>query len=567
MFMHKRSFSRWILGAFVLVPALGPAGCAAVLGLDEFTESAATTGSGTGTGGTGGEAPATSTSSGTGGGTASSSGAGGGGGATCVGGVTEACYEGPVGTQNIGTCKAGMHSCKGDGSEWGPCTDEVQPAIESCAFAADENCDGFDCGIWAQALGGAGEAVAFDAQGNVFVAGTFYGTLQFGGDSLISAGGTDIFLAKFDPFGKYLWSKRFGDAANQTPHAIVADSNGNAILIGDSSGTINFGGQNLPKGYFVAKLDKSGAHIWSNGAGGTYPDGFYEQKANVAIDPQDNVIVAGTFLGTMNFGNGPLPDASAATTDIFVAKLDAASGSAAPANGGWAKRFGDAKADAATGLAVDGSGSVLVAGNFDGVLNLGKTSMTAAVPAALFVAKLDFNGSQVWSNSYDGSVGNARVGVDSLGNLRVSGKFSGTLKLDGSTTLESSSGGYFVASLTTGSFVQWGSTYAVPSQFWYSAATNPSGDTILMTLGHGSADFGGGPLQGSGLSIFLAKLDAKGMHIWSKVLSTGIPQDARRIAMAPNGEAVMVGGEAGSGLSVGTLPVPDAGGYVVKLGR
>jgi hypothetical protein len=442
----------------------------------------------------------------------------------------------------------------------------VQPVTESCADIADENCDGFDCGVWAQALGGAGEAVAFDAQGNVFVAGTFYGTIQFGGDTLISAGGTDIFLAKFDPFGKYLWSKRFGDAANQTPHAIVADSNGNAILIGDSSGTINLGGQNLPKGYFVAKLDKSGAHIWSEGAGGTYPDGFYEQKANVAIDPQDNVIVAGTFLGTMNFGNGPLPDASAAETDIFVAKLDAASGSAAPANGGWAKRFGDAKADAATGLAVDGSGSVLIAGNFDGVLSLGKTSITAAVSTDLFVAKLDTNGSQVWSDSYGGSVGNARVGVDSLGNLRVSGTFSGKLKLNGSVTLDSAVGGFFIASLTTDSLVQWGSTRAASPQFWYGAATNPSGDTILMTLDYGSPDFGGGPLQGNGLSIFLAKLDAKGMHIWSKGLSTGIPQDARRIAMAPNGEAVLVGGSMDA-FSVGTLPVPTAAGFVVKLGR
>ncbi|MEP7121279.1 MAG: hypothetical protein ABJE95_10235 [Byssovorax sp.] len=443
----------------------------------------------------------------------------------------------------------------------------MQPAIENCANVADENCDSFDCGIWTKALGGTGSTAAFDTDGNVYVAGTFSGTLQFGNDALISAGGIDIFLAKFDAAGKYLWSHRYGDSADQAPHAIVTDSSGNVVLVGDSSGTLNFGGQNLPKGYFVAKLDKSGAHVWSMSAGGAYPDAFNEQRANVAVDAQGNVIVAGTFLGTMNFGNGPLAVASAGVTDIFVAKLTAASGSAAPANGGWAKRFGDAKADAATGMVVDGSGNVLLAGNFDGVLNLGNKSVTAVVPTELFVAKLDADGNQAWINSYGGSVYNARVGVDGLGNLRVSGTFSGKLNLNNGMTLDSASGSLFMASIRTDSVVLWQANHAASSQFWYSAATNSSGDTIIMTLGIGTQDLGGGPLQGDGLSIFLGKFDPKGNHIWSKGLSNGIPEDARQIVLAPDGQAVLVGASP-TGFSVGTLPVvPSGEGYMVKLGR
>ena len=43
------------------------------------------------------------------------------------------------------------------------------------------------------------QAVAVDASGNVIVAGFFLGTVDFGGGALTSAGGSDIFVAKFGP--------------------------------------------------------------------------------------------------------------------------------------------------------------------------------------------------------------------------------------------------------------------------------------------------------------------------------------------------------------------------------
>ena len=74
----------------------------------------------------------------------SEGGAGGTGGATfCVPSSTQACYNGPGGTQNIGICKAGAQTCLPDGSAYGACQGEVQPAAaESCAMPTDENCNG-----------------------------------------------------------------------------------------------------------------------------------------------------------------------------------------------------------------------------------------------------------------------------------------------------------------------------------------------------------------------------------------------------------------------------------------
>ncbi|HVK66662.1 MAG TPA: hypothetical protein VM694_19395, partial [Polyangium sp.] len=97
-----------------------------------------------GTGGTGGIG-GTGGAGGAGGmgGTGGVGGMGGtGGGSVCTPGETEACYSGPPGTQIVGLCKAGLETCLGDGSGYGPCIGEVVPVPESCQTMGDDDCDG-----------------------------------------------------------------------------------------------------------------------------------------------------------------------------------------------------------------------------------------------------------------------------------------------------------------------------------------------------------------------------------------------------------------------------------------
>src|SRR5213075_3252556 len=71
----------------------------------------------------------------------------------------------------------------------------------------------------------------------------------------------------------------------------------------------------------------------------------------VATDPSGNVVVAGSFEGTVNFGTGPMT--SSGFKDVFVAKYSAAG---VPL---WAKAYGEPNDDEeALGVAMDGSGSV-----------------------------------------------------------------------------------------------------------------------------------------------------------------------------------------------------------------
>ncbi len=88
---------------------------------------------------------------------------------------------------------------------------------------ADNSCNGhgacFRGHLWSQRFGDSdgqsSRAIAVDSAGNVLLAGYFRGTVNFGGDDLVSAGHTDIFVAKLDAEGNHLRRQRFGDSDGQ----------------------------------------------------------------------------------------------------------------------------------------------------------------------------------------------------------------------------------------------------------------------------------------------------------------------------------------------------------------
>lgn len=59
----------------------------------------------------------------------------------CAPGGVHACYDGPVGTQDVGLCKGGTQTCDASGEFWGACDGQVQPAGELCGTGVDEDCD------------------------------------------------------------------------------------------------------------------------------------------------------------------------------------------------------------------------------------------------------------------------------------------------------------------------------------------------------------------------------------------------------------------------------------------
>jgi len=63
-------------------------------------------------------------------------------GCVCTPGQVKSCYEGPVGTLNVGVCKGGSSVCNAKGDAWGPCEGQVLPSADDCTDVLDNDCNG-----------------------------------------------------------------------------------------------------------------------------------------------------------------------------------------------------------------------------------------------------------------------------------------------------------------------------------------------------------------------------------------------------------------------------------------
>ncbi len=80
---------------------------------------------------------------------------------------------------------------------------------------------------WTKTAGGPASdkvtGITNDHYGNVFITGYFDSTIAFDSTRLISAGGTDVFIAKYDPDGVLIWAKQVGGQNDDYSSAISTD--------------------------------------------------------------------------------------------------------------------------------------------------------------------------------------------------------------------------------------------------------------------------------------------------------------------------------------------------------
>lgn len=154
------------------------------------------------------------------------------------------------------------------------------------------------------------DALTIDKSGSVLLAGSFAGILNVGDQALISAGSFDAVLAKFDPSGTPLWSRRFGDADDQESASVIVDGDGNIVFTGQFAGSIDFGNGPLSNLLF-AKLSSDGDYVSSRQAPNVI-------QRHSSVDNQGNIIFLGDMYASSDLGGGALPYGG--YTDIVLAK-------------------------------------------------------------------------------------------------------------------------------------------------------------------------------------------------------------------------------------------------------
>lgn len=177
----------------------------------------------------------------------------------------------------------------------------------------------------------------------------------------------------------------------------------------------------------------------------------------------------------------------------------------------WSRAFGDDTTQLMRSVAVDSSGNVYSAGDFEGLVSFGGEPLQAAGDKAdIVIAKHDLYGNPIWSKHFGDS----------------SNQYASKIIVDADDNI------YFLGRM------------------------------------FGNVDFGGGMLTTEGTDdIVIVKLDGDGKHLWSRVFGSDDPDRAERIAVDGEGNLLMTGAF-GAGADFGAGPYVSQGlrdAFVLKL--
>ncbi|MEW6468845.1 MAG: SBBP repeat-containing protein [Bacteroidota bacterium] len=265
--------------------------------------------------------------------------------------------------------------------------------------------------------------ITYDYAGNVYICGLFNNSATFGGTTTISGyGKNDIFVAKYDASGNFLWVRKAGSAGRDEAKSIKCDAAGNVYICGLYKDGCVFGSQTLssPNGYFnafVAKYSPGGSLLWVKKGGGNYDDVGW----SLTLDNAGMVYVAGEFNATATFSGKTLYTSGSA--DAMVLCYDASG------NIQWAKKAGGNAVDRARGIGFAGN-KLYITGQFGNTAAFGSMYKTAADNSDIFIACMSTSGSFLWVSAAGGAKdayeelgyesGNA-VCADAAGNVYATG--------------------------------------------------------------------------------------------------------------------------------------------------
>lgn len=306
----------------------------------------------------------------------------------------------------------------------------------------------------------------------------------------------------------------------------------------------------------------SGEVVWAR----IFGDENNQTPGGIAVDPEGNVIVAGLFRGTIDFGQGPLLSAGGA--DIFLAKLDR------EGNAVWSRRFGSAEDQTATAVATDSLGNIILAGTFNGTIDLGEdVFQNEPLQQDVFVAKLDGDANHIWSRHFKGtSAIFPYLAVDPVtGDVHVAASFSGSMDPgSGAVTSAGQLDVLLVKLSSADGATLWQHQYGdVEQQVVSGVAVDSVGSTVVVGSFRGVLAIDGTVVTNNSGSddIFVARFDAGGSRDWAKRFYSG-GHDAAFGVATDNAGGIMLAGKAEQGINFGCGAVAgvDLGSHhVVRL--
>jgi hypothetical protein len=362
-------------------------------------------------------------------------------------------------------------------------------------------------------------SIATDKEGNVYITGSYEGEMTFGTTTLSPSGGDDIFVVKYNSQGVLQWARRAGTPRSDQGRAIAVDAQGNVYVTGTFSGFIGFGPFTLSAGtspssslilsdMFVVKYNTNGEVQWAKSAGSTGID----VGAGIDVDSDGNVFVIGYFYETVTFGSLSLT--STMVSDAFIAKYNT-SGDVQ-----WAKKIGGGGFDYGQAIEVDTDGGVYVAGTFEGTISIGGQNLNSKGFTDIFLAKFNKDGNALWALGAGGVIDDyvTAITVAENGNVSITGSFQKSASFEGATLTSNGDSDLFVASYNPSGALQWvRGAGGIRSDASHDVIAGKDGNiyiagTFRESLTLGTQTF----TTNSSTDILLLKFNKNGALLWAK---------------------------------------------------
>jgi hypothetical protein len=231
---------------------------------------------------------------------------------------------------------------------------------------------------WINQFGTVGAVVdvvqaASSGDGGFYVAGSVEGTLP----GEVSAGGSDVFVRRYDGAGNLIWTRQFGTFAADRATGISVDGS-SVYVAGQTNGTLPGEVASGDADAFVRRYDADGSVVWTRQLGTAASD----QALGISVD-STGVYVVGSTAGSLpgEFNQGVI--------DAFVRRYSSDGTEL------WTRQFGTSGSDLALGVAADLLGAFVV-GSTGGTL----PGQTGAGVTDAFVRHYDVTGAEIWTYQF-----------------------------------------------------------------------------------------------------------------------------------------------------------------------
>ncbi|MDX1445346.1 hypothetical protein, partial [Lishizhenia sp.] len=367
-----------------------------------------------------------------------------------------------------------------------------------------------------------------DNAGNSYLTGFVGGQTTFGTTITSAYGGQDVFVAKMNSAGNFLWVKTFGGSGTERGLDLALDNSGNIYITGYFFGTAAFGTTSLSsnsgsRDLFVAKLNGSNGNVvWANKIGGSDA----ETGHGVTCDNNGNVIVAGQFEGTITLGSNTYTTpintlTNAPASGILLVKYNS-SGSLV-----WSKVGVSDFNNKAVAVDHDASNNIYITGNFSDDLVIDGVTISNQQLNAGYTAKFTSSGSLDWFRKI---VANPISPIDLKVNgsdLLVTGDFQGDLIYYGASSNETLvsfyTNNFFLLKTSTSGAYSWGqkigsnNPLSVKSLALNSNSESYVTGTFECNLEEIRPNYGTALWTGIGENdIFVMKYNSSGTRVWDR---------------------------------------------------